>query len=195
MLNTQLLHDLVCIIFSGYLKQHHSDLFVPQLPESKVKVINTLKMGVADKMFLKFEEPFWDLEYPGIQLLWSGDEINGQDIDETNWFRSIIGFDIVQNQPNMLIGWISGLPAKYFISIIFNIFWCAPFGYPYFLLFSNEPKLGAGIDPSMALTLFPSIILDETIFEPTTYRSGVAKVRPAGHMQPSNLFLWPLDLF
>jgi len=110
-------------------------LFIPQLPESKVKVIDTLKMGVADKMFLKFEEPFWDLEYPGIQLLWSGDEITGQDIDETNWVRSIIGFDIVQNQPNMLIGWISGLPAKYLINIIFNIFWCAPFGYLYFLIF------------------------------------------------------------
>ena len=101
-------------IFSGYLKQHHSGLFVPQLPENKVKVIDTLKMGVADKIFLKFEEPFWDLEDPGIQLLWSGDEIDGQQINATNWVHHIIGFDAVQNQPNMLIGWISGPPAKYF---------------------------------------------------------------------------------
>jgi len=33
----------------------------------------------------------------------------------------------------------------------------APFGYPYFLSFQlNEPELGAGIDPGMALTPFLS---------------------------------------
>jgi len=33
-------------------------------------------------------------------------------------------------------------------------FWCAPFGYLYFLSFQllNEPRLGAGIHPGMALT-------------------------------------------
>ncbi len=40
-----------------------------------------------------------------------------------------------------------------------------------FLIFStmNVPKLGAKIDPGMALTPFPSIILDQTIFEPTAF--------------------------
>jgi len=33
---------------------------------------------------------------------------------------------------------------------------------------NNEPDLGAGIDAGMALTPFPSSILDETRFEPTT---------------------------
>jgi len=39
-----------------------------------------------------------------------------------------------------------------------NIFFCAPFGYLYFLSFQllNEPELVAGIDPGMALTPFPS---------------------------------------
>jgi len=40
----------------------------------------------------------------------------------------------------------------------------------FFLFFYNEPELGAGIDPGMALTPFPSSILDETRFEPTTLR-------------------------
>jgi hypothetical protein len=36
-------------------------------------------------------------------------------------------------------------------------FWCTPFGYLYFLSFQllNEPGLGAGIDPGMALTPLP----------------------------------------
>jgi len=36
-------------------------------------------------------------------------------------------------------------------------------------LISNEPELGAGIDFGMALNPFPSSILDETSFEPTTF--------------------------
>jgi len=56
--------------------------------------------------------------------------------------------------------------------VLFKIvFWCAPFGYLYFSYFFNEPELGAGIDPGMALTTFPSSILDETRFEPTTFGS------------------------
>ncbi len=35
-------------------------------------------------------------------------------------------------------------------------FWCAPFGYLYFLIFYNEPELGVGIDPGMALSPLPS---------------------------------------
>jgi len=42
----------------------------------------------------------------------------------------------------------------------FYFFWCAPFGYLYFLSFQllNEPGLGAGIDAGMALTPLPSSI-------------------------------------
>jgi spermine oxidase len=97
--------------FSGYLKQHQSGLFVPQLPEEKVKVINALKFGTTDKIFLDFAEPFWGEE--GMQFLWNGDELDSTTFDEENWIRSVIGFDAVQNQPNMLVGWVAGLPAKY----------------------------------------------------------------------------------
>jgi hypothetical protein len=53
------------------------------------------------------------------------------------------------------------------------------FYYKYFLLpcpiwlplFSNEPEMGTEIESGMIITPFPSSILDETRFEPTTYRS------------------------
>jgi len=38
-----------------------------------------------------------------------------------------------------------------------------------FFSFYNEPELGPRINTGMALTPFPSIILDETRFEPTTF--------------------------
>ncbi len=40
-----------------------------------------------------------------------------------------------------------------------------------FFSFSNEPELGEGIDPGMALIPFSSSILDETRFEPTTQQA------------------------
>jgi len=48
----------------------------------------------------------------------------------------------------------------YFIFIFKLFFLCAPFGDLYFLSFQllNEPGLGAGIDPGMALTPLPSTI-------------------------------------
>jgi len=56
-------------------------------------------------------------------------------------------------------------------------FWCVPFGYLYFLSFQllNEPGLGAGIYPSMALTPLPSSIVwdrthDLTIVSQVLYR-------------------------
>jgi len=42
---------------------------------------------------------------------------------------------------------------------------------PLFFLYSNESELGAGIDPDKALTPFPSRILDEARYEPTTFQS------------------------
>jgi hypothetical protein len=39
--------------------------------------------------------------------------------------------------------------------------------------FNNEPELGERIDRGIALTQFPSSILDETRFEPTTFWSWV----------------------
>ncbi len=98
------------------MKQHYSGLFVPQLPEEKVKVINALKFGTTDKIFLEFVEPFWD--ETGMQFLWNGDELDSTTFDEKNWVHYVLGFDVVQNQPNMLVGWMAGLAAKYIFSFM-----------------------------------------------------------------------------
>ncbi len=45
-------------------------------------------------------------------FLHAGDEVTSTTINEKDWLRQIIGFDAVMKQPNMLIGWIAGPPAK-----------------------------------------------------------------------------------
>jgi hypothetical protein len=49
-------------------------MFVPSLPADKVKVIEHLKMGTMNKIFLQFAEPFWDLKEPGFMFLHSKDD-------------------------------------------------------------------------------------------------------------------------
>jgi len=51
----------------------------------------------------------------------------------------------------------------------FLMFFVVPHLTVFFLFFYNEPELGVGIDPGMALTPFSSGILEETRFEPTTF--------------------------
>jgi len=58
-----------------------------------------------------------------------------------------------------------------FLLILRNIYFLVcPIWLPvFFLFFYNEPELGAGINPGMALTPFPYSILDEMRLEPTTF--------------------------
>jgi len=70
-----------------------------------------LKIGTTDKIFLEFEEPFWDSENPGFQFLWSGDA-HKESYSESDWVRHIFGFDGVLKQPNILEGFIYGQAAR-----------------------------------------------------------------------------------
>ena len=51
----------------------------------------------------------------GFMFLWTGDEDHPRgypDDGSSDWLKSVIGFDGMINQPNMLVGWISGKPAR-----------------------------------------------------------------------------------
>ena len=106
-------NSVISFVFSGYLQNHHEVLFNPKLDKKKVETISAFKMGTVNKIFLEFEKPFWNKTNPGFQFLHAGDEQNtNTDVDGKNWLREIIGFDAVMNQPNMLVGWMSGPAAK-----------------------------------------------------------------------------------
>jgi len=56
------------------------------------------------------------------------------------------------------------------LPMVFFIFFYVPhLAASIFLFFNNEPQLSAKINPVMALTTFPSSILDEKKFEPATF--------------------------
>jgi len=53
-------------------------------------------------------EPFWDSDNPGFEFLWSNDA----SYKESDWVKSIFGFDGVLKQPNILLGFIYGQAAR-----------------------------------------------------------------------------------
>ena len=53
----------------GVLKSTHSTLFSPELPKQKIEIIEQLQFGVMNKIFLSFDQIFWDQDEPGIQFI------------------------------------------------------------------------------------------------------------------------------
>ena len=100
----------------GILKTNHESLFTPKLPPPIVEAINEISFGATDHIKLDFEEPFWDLDNPGIMILWSSDVDSTPEteteINRSNWFKSIYGYDESLHHPNTLMGWIYGRAAR-----------------------------------------------------------------------------------
>ena len=94
----------------GVLKHSHRDMFSPPLPKEKIEVIEQLEFGLMNKIFLEFEEVFWDSRNPGIQFIMTDTESSKGDLSDT-WWRNIAGLDAVAGQPRVLCGWISGEAA------------------------------------------------------------------------------------
>ena len=53
----------------GYLKANHSVMFEPSLPYHLATVIDALGFGVIDKIFLHYEEPWWDEGSQAFQIV------------------------------------------------------------------------------------------------------------------------------
>eukprot|EP00729_Bicosta_minor_P000738 gene738-7466_t len=51
-------HSVICTLPLGVL-QEKKDLFTPPLPEPKLNAINKLKMGLENRVLLRFEKCFW----------------------------------------------------------------------------------------------------------------------------------------
>ncbi|EDW79993.1 uncharacterized protein Dwil_GK12300 [Drosophila willistoni] len=97
----------------GYLKEHHRTLFVPALPEAKVRAIDGLKLGTLDKFYLEFAAAPTPNEYVGFDFLWLDKDLEDLRKTEYFWLESIRGFHRVTHQPRLLEGWIIGEHAQH----------------------------------------------------------------------------------
>lgn len=107
---------VILTVSAGYLKRHVDDMFHPRLPEIKRQALQGIGFGTMNKIYLIFEEPFWDPGTEGFQLIWLDEE---PDIAENEnwWVRGISGFDLVYQNPNALVGWVGGKASEHMESL------------------------------------------------------------------------------
>lgn len=78
----------------GFLKGHLDTFFEPPLPPEKAEAIRKIGFGTNNKIFLEFEEPFWEPGCERIQVVWE-DLSPLEDVApelQDAWFKKLIGF-------------------------------------------------------------------------------------------------------
>ncbi|XP_032922032.1 peroxisomal N(1)-acetyl-spermine/spermidine oxidase [Catharus ustulatus] len=102
----------------GFLKEHYEKFFQPPLPERKAQAIRNLGFGTNNKIFLEFEQPFWDPEQQLLEVVWEDEsplEEPSTDL-EASWFKKLIGFVVLQppeQHGHVLCGFIAGKESEH----------------------------------------------------------------------------------
>ncbi|XP_015175695.1 PREDICTED: spermine oxidase-like [Polistes dominula] len=93
----------------GVLKADYKTLFTPSLPESKITTINGLAFGTACKIFLHFDEPWWEFNSNWrFNFLFNETYKNEIENDpDKKWITNTTFFGSVENKPHLLLGWVT----------------------------------------------------------------------------------------
>ena len=91
----------------GVLKKFHDQMFNPQLPKSKIDVIQNLGFGKVCKIILFYKEPFWTRGNGGVKVVWDPSKIQ---FNKDHWSRSLFAFK--EFGTNALIAWVCGDVAE-----------------------------------------------------------------------------------
>ncbi|XP_040419897.1 peroxisomal N(1)-acetyl-spermine/spermidine oxidase isoform X2 [Cygnus olor] len=102
----------------SFLKEHHQDFFQPPLPKRKAEAIRRLGFGTNNKIFLEFEQPFWEPEQQLLEVVWEDESPLAEPSTdlEASWFKKLIGFVVLQPPEQLghvLCGFIAGKEAEY----------------------------------------------------------------------------------
>ncbi|XP_076134099.1 polyamine oxidase (exo-N4-amino) 1 [Alosa pseudoharengus] len=107
---------VVVTVSLGCLKAAPPTMFDPQLPEDKRETIEKLGFGCINKIFLQYEEAFWERDVESISLLWENETPASLSTDATQWQRNIQLFTVMRPREkfgHVLIGWCSGNVARH----------------------------------------------------------------------------------
>uniref|UniRef100_A0A3P9QDK9 Polyamine oxidase n=1 Tax=Poecilia reticulata TaxID=8081 RepID=A0A3P9QDK9_POERE len=82
----------------GYLKKHHTRLFRPPLPLHKLHSIQRLGFGTNNKIFVEFDEPWWDADCDVIQLVWEDEDTLVDQVSDlkSSWIKKLFGFTVLK---------------------------------------------------------------------------------------------------
>ncbi|XP_004579785.2 peroxisomal N(1)-acetyl-spermine/spermidine oxidase [Ochotona princeps] len=110
-------HHVIITVPLGFLKERMDSFFEPPLPAEKVEAIQKLGFGTNNKIFLEFEEPFWEPGCQYIQLVWedSSPLQDARPVQPDTWVRKLIGFIVLPpcGSAHVLCGFIAGLESEF----------------------------------------------------------------------------------
>ncbi|XP_049884223.1 spermine oxidase-like [Pectinophora gossypiella] len=95
----------------GVLKERHTNLFKPKLPEVKINAIERISIGVMDKILLSFDEVWWPLDSAFVGFLWRGED-KKKVPKESFWTTRIFAASRPMGSKNVLTFWTSGEIGK-----------------------------------------------------------------------------------
>lgn len=90
-------------------------MFEPLLPLEKYIAIDGMMIGTVNKIYLEYDEPFWNSDWDGFTIFWNLQQIKEVREDPVNgdWVEELMGFYPFNSfQPKMLCGWIVGPMAR-----------------------------------------------------------------------------------
>ncbi|XP_059120838.1 peroxisomal N(1)-acetyl-spermine/spermidine oxidase isoform X1 [Peromyscus eremicus] len=111
-------HHVIVTVPLGFLKEHQDTFFEPPLPAQKAEAIKKLGFGTNNKIFLEFEEPFWEPDCQFIQVVWEDTSPLQDDTAlslQDTWFKKLIGFVVLPpfESSHVLCGFIAGLESEF----------------------------------------------------------------------------------
>ncbi|XP_045047536.2 peroxisomal N(1)-acetyl-spermine/spermidine oxidase isoform X2 [Desmodus rotundus] len=110
-------HHVVLTVPLGFLKEHLDTFFEPPLPPEKAEVIRKIGFGTNNKIYLEFEEPFWEPGCQHIQVVWE-DMSPLEDVTlalQDAWVKKLVGFWVLPafGSAHVLCGFIAGLESEF----------------------------------------------------------------------------------
>lgn len=93
----------VSLTWTGCLKAPPTTMFDPQLPEDKSQAIEKLGFACINKIFLHYEEAFWERDVESISLLWEDETPASLPTDATQWQKNIQLFTAVRPREKLVI--------------------------------------------------------------------------------------------
>ncbi|XP_060096973.1 peroxisomal N(1)-acetyl-spermine/spermidine oxidase [Heteronotia binoei] len=121
---TFLADHVIITVPLGFLKEHQETLFHPPLPPRKVAAIQRMGFGTNNKIFLEFEQPFWEPDCQAVEVIWEEDSPLAETPADFSlaaaWFQKIGAFVVLhppERYGHILCAFIAGKEAEFMESL------------------------------------------------------------------------------
>ena len=108
---------ILCTMSLGYMKENVNNFLEPLslVSEEKRLAISRLGFGCTNKIFLIYDEPFWNENMSLLNLIWVPEDMNfrldklcHRNDTKKNWYEDMVKFEVVNSHPNTLSAWMAG---------------------------------------------------------------------------------------